>query len=99
MIEPSEIGFDNDPEVGDSDIDCESYDGHMFPTCYDQHDGTDFMLRGGFSTMDDGSTPVLAAAPGEVIATHDGEFDRCRLNPETYESSAKAMTTSLPRTM
>lgn len=42
---------------------------------YSQHDGTDYAV-GSFAGMDAGR-PVLAAAPGVVIAAHDGEFDRC----------------------
>jgi murein DD-endopeptidase MepM/ murein hydrolase activator NlpD len=42
---------------------------------YDNHSGTDIGI-GGFPAMDSGRV-VLAAAPGRVIATHDGEFDRC----------------------
>lgn len=74
------IGFDNDPLPGESDLDCLSYDGMPFPRCYDDHTGTDFLLRGGFTTMDDGSADVFAAADGEVVFVHDGEFDRCALN-------------------
>jgi hypothetical protein len=74
------IGFDNDPLPGQSDLDCVSYDGQPFPRCYDDHTGTDFLLKGGFTQMDNGSADVLAAADGEVVFVHDGEFDRCALN-------------------
>lgn len=74
------VGFDNDPLPGDSALDCLSHDGQAFPYCYDDHTGTDFMLRGGFTTMDHGSADVLAAAEGVVVFTHDGEYDRCALN-------------------
>jgi hypothetical protein len=80
MIMLPVIGFDNDPAAGWSDADCDNYLGQPFPYCYDQHTGTDFLLDGGFATMDAGSTAVLAAAPGEVIDVRDGEFDRCRLD-------------------
>jgi len=80
MIDLPVIGFDNNPAAGSSDLDCESYLGQPFPFCYDQHNGSDFMLKGGFPTMDAGSTEVRAAAPGEVIEAHDGEFDRCRVD-------------------
>lgn len=43
---------------------------------YDNHRGTDIGI-GGFAAMDSGSRVVLAAAPGKVIAAHDGEYDRC----------------------
>jgi murein DD-endopeptidase MepM/ murein hydrolase activator NlpD len=74
------VGVDNDPEVGRSDLDCVSHEGSPFPSCYDDHDGTDFILAGGFATMDDGSAGVFAAAEGEVVLVHDGEFDRCALD-------------------
>jgi hypothetical protein len=80
------IGFDNDPEVGSSDLDCTNYQGLPFPACYDDHSGTDFILAGGFETMDEqGSAFVYAAAEGEVVLVHDGEFDHCALNVLTFE--------------
>jgi len=42
---------------------------------YDGHNGTDIGLDG-FYAMDEMKTPILAAAPGIVSYTHDGEFDR-----------------------
>jgi hypothetical protein len=74
------VGFDNDPLPGESDLDCVSHAGEPFPFCYDDHTGTDFLLRGGFTTMDNGSADVFAAADGEVVFVHDGEYDRCALN-------------------
>lgn len=74
------VGFDNDPRPGQSDLDCVSYDGEPFPRCYDDHEGTDFILLGGFTTMDNGSAAVFAAADGEVVFVHDGEYDRCALD-------------------
>lgn len=74
------IGVDNDPAVGESDLDCVSYDGEPFPRCYDDHTGTDFLLKGGFAAMDAGSAAVFAAADGEVVLAHDGEYDRCALD-------------------
>ena len=41
---------------------------------YNGHHGTDISIRN-FYDMDEG-VPVLCAAPGVVIYTHDGEFDR-----------------------
>jgi murein DD-endopeptidase MepM/ murein hydrolase activator NlpD len=41
------------------------------------HEGTDFALIGDFTAQDQGRD-VVAAADGIVVATHDGEFDRCR---------------------
>jgi len=43
---------------------------------YGGHRGTDFAPYGSFTAMDDGRD-IVAAAPGEVITAHDGEFDRC----------------------
>lgn len=80
---PGVIGFDHDPEPGWSDADCTDYQGRSFPYCYDDHSGSDFILTDGFAAMDAGSAAVVAAAAGEVIETHDGEFDRCRADLES----------------
>jgi len=73
------MGFDHDPEVHDGayQVLCTDYMGRAFPHCYDEHDGSDFMLEGGFDAMDAGSTPVIAAAPGTVIVAEDGNYDHC----------------------
>jgi len=42
---------------------------------YDGHDATDIGI-GGFYAMDEMKTPILAAAPGIVSYSHDGEYDR-----------------------
>ncbi|SVE45053.1 uncharacterized protein METZ01_LOCUS497907, partial [marine metagenome] len=42
---------------------------------YDGHQGTDVVI-GGFYYMDEMETPIVAAAPGIVTYSHDGEFDR-----------------------
>lgn len=76
------IGVDHDPEVqqgGASSAICTSYDGRVFPWCYDEHHGSDYTLDGSFETMDNGSATVLAAAAGMVISVHDGEYDRCHI--------------------
>jgi len=75
-------GFDHDPEVQNPGLEsgiCTNYDGRTFPWCYDEHDGTDYLLRGDFDTMDAGSTQVVAAADGEVVSTADGHYDRCHI--------------------
>ena len=89
LAEPERIyqstGVDHDPEVQSNPIAqvvCTSYDGRAFPWCYDEHRGTDYLLEGGFGAMDHGSTPVLAAADGEVISTEDGHYDRCHVDVE-----------------
>lgn len=74
------IGVDHDPvvqEPGIAELQCTDYLGRAFPNCYDEHDGTDFVLKGGFAQMDEASPFVLAAAPGTVIAAEDGHYDRC----------------------
>ena len=50
-----------------------------FPYCYDQHDGSDFLLVDGFTTMDEGSVDVLAAADGVVISIEEEQYDRCQI--------------------
>lgn len=59
----------------------------LFPYCYDDHDGTDFMLIDGFGMMDMGSADVVAAADGVVISVHDGEYDRCHTDLVTQDVS------------
>ncbi|MBU0553560.1 M23 family metallopeptidase [Myxococcota bacterium] len=51
-------------------------DWHCGDNTYAGHRGTDFGIIGRFDAMDEGRD-VVASAPGEVIAAHDGEFDRC----------------------
>lgn len=58
--------FDHDPGPGAADFFCG-------PLSYDGHDGTDFALPT-LRMMEDGVS-VLAAAPGRVVATRDGEAD------------------------
>lgn len=81
------VGFDHDPVVqADTAVGrltCADYLGRAFPHCYDEHHGTDFILRGGFSAMDAGSATIHAAAPGEVVDTEDGHYDRCRASAAT----------------
>jgi murein DD-endopeptidase MepM/ murein hydrolase activator NlpD len=76
------IGVDHDPVVQTSVLGaalCDDYLGRPFPHCYDEHDGSDFMLEGSFEAMDAGSPEVVAAADGTVVETHDGEYDRCHV--------------------
>lgn len=76
------VGVDHDP-VDHSDgpmaegLLCTAYDGRPFPACYDEHRGSDYILEGGFDTMDDGSATIVAAAAGTVIEVSDGNYDRC----------------------
>ena len=72
------VDHDGVPADGSlSQISCLNYAGQGFPGCYGDHDGSDFMLSGGFATMDAGSASVVAAADGVVVEVHDGEYDRC----------------------
>jgi hypothetical protein len=58
--------FDHDPGEGAKDFTCG-------PLSYDGHDGTDFAVPTR-AAMAEG-VGVLAAAPGKVVATRDGEAD------------------------
>lgn len=73
------VGVDHDPQEydGAEDLICTAYDGRPFPACYDEHDGSDYLLDGGFEAMDAGSATVLAAAAGQVVLVTDGNYDRC----------------------
>lgn len=73
------FGVDHDPAVhtGIARYMCRDYQDRGFPWCYDEHDGSDFMLDGGFDTMDNGSARIVAAAGGVVTAVEDGHYDRC----------------------
>ena len=64
---------------------CTNFEGQHFPFCYDGHRGSDFMLGGGFSTMDNGSAEVVAAAGGLVEAAEDGHYDRCHGSAVTLD--------------
>ena len=74
------IGVDHDPVVqedGIQELICTDFDGLGFPNCYDEHDGSDFIMEGSFETMDAGSATILAAADGVVVYAEDGHYDRC----------------------
>jgi len=81
------LGVDHDPEVheGIEQILCTNYAGE--PWCYDEHDGTDYLLDDTWEAMDSGSVWILAAADGVVIDTHDGEYDRCHGDLTTFDVS------------
>jgi len=70
------IGVDHDP-TSTSRILCENYEGRGFPGCYDEHEGTDFMVWGGFETTDAQDIRVVAAAAGTITRIEDGHYDRC----------------------
>ena len=74
------VGVDHDPAVYDEGLaaaQCWDYLGRAFPWCYDEHRGSDYLLADGFTAMDAGSTPIVAAAPGVVVEAEDGNYDRC----------------------
>lgn len=55
-IDPSIIlGMDHLVVPSSERTQCQSYAGLAFPFCYAGHQGTDFILEGGFKTMDAGS--------------------------------------------
>lgn len=72
------VGMDHDHLHGSNKAVCENYRGASAPFCYNGHRGTDFLLIGGFHTMDRGSAEVVAAASGVVEKVIDGNYDRCR---------------------
>lgn len=77
LINPHLIfGVDHDDLSGQR-IRCLNYEGLPFPRCYDDHQGSDFLLINGFMTMDSGSATVVAALGGTVLAAVDGNYDRC----------------------
>ncbi|MBA2322192.1 MAG: M23 family metallopeptidase [Deltaproteobacteria bacterium] len=76
------VGVDHDPVVQTGILAaglCDDYLGRPFPHCYDEHDGSDYLLDGGFPAMDAGSPDVVAAEDGVVVDAHDGEYDRCHV--------------------
>jgi len=86
-MNPPIIGFDHDPDVyeGIERAYCTDYMGRGFPHCYDEHDGSDFMLDGGFDAMDAGSVAIVAALAGTVVETDDGNYDRCHSDMSTQD--------------
>lgn len=83
----STLYVDHDPVVQEDTplgrTRCLDHAERAFPYCYDEHDGTDYILAGGFSAMDAGSQPVRAAAAGVVVSTADGNYDRCHASAAT----------------
>ncbi len=86
-VAPPVVGFDHDPEVqeGVYRLVCADYQDRAFPHCYDEHDGSDYILDGGFDAMDADSATILAAADGVVVSVEDGHYDRCHGSMETME--------------
>lgn len=88
LFEPP-IGVDHDPAVyeGVEKALCKNYDGEPFPGCYDEHDGSDYLLLGDWEQMDAGSATIVAAADGVVVSAEDGHYDRCHGDVNTFGSS------------
>lgn len=77
-IDPSIIlGMDHLAVPSKERTQCQSYAGLAFPFCYAGHQGTDFILEGGFKAMDAGSAWIVAARAGRVVEVEDGHYDRC----------------------
>jgi murein DD-endopeptidase MepM/ murein hydrolase activator NlpD len=108
LADPAEfdqvIGMDHDPVVQDDmgalgAAICDDYLGRAFPYCYDEHEGSDFILAGSWAKMDAGSVDILAAADGVVVETVDGNYDRCHadlsagdVSCDGYEMKANRVT-------
>ena len=87
-IDPSYVmGVDHDPAVheGAEELLCTAYNGDGYPSCYDEHEGTDFNLAGGFEAMDAGSATITAAYDGFVEVVIDEHYDRCHLEEGGFE--------------
>jgi Peptidase family M23 len=76
MLQPI-VHVDHDPVDKPLAVECVNYKGLAFPWCYDEHRGTDFLLKSSFGTMDANDVRVIAAADGVVTKTVDGNYDRC----------------------
>jgi len=83
------MGVDHDPEdhEGAYQVVCSDYLGRPFPHCYDGHDGSDFLLEGGFDAMEADSATIIAAAPGIVVRIEDGHYDHCHGDINTFDVS------------
>ena len=81
------VGIDHDgiDQGANGRLVCQNYADRPFPFCYDGHEGTDFMLRGGFRAMDAGSAWIVAAAGARVIEVVDGHYDRCHADIESAD--------------
>lgn len=76
------IGMDWDRAAKSDKRRCQGYRAKDFPNCYDQHEGTDYMLLGWFPQMDlQVGTDVVAVAPGKVTAIEMGKPDHCFADP------------------
>ncbi len=87
------IHMDHDREPAGNELACQPY----FPglLCYDNHEGTDFSLIGGFWKQDDKSVWAVAAAKGVVMAKTESNFDRCQADLNPLDCSESVCTTVL----
>ncbi|MFZ5479749.1 MAG: M23 family metallopeptidase [Myxococcota bacterium] len=90
------VGVDHDPaDYSDGSFAeqtiCRNYDGRGFPWCYDGHEGSDWLLEGGFDAMDAGSATIVAAAAGVVTEVVDGHYDRCHATTEGIDCDGHEM--------
>lgn len=83
------VGYDHDRAAAGSVLTCKGHYGDGFPKCYDQHEGSDFMLEGWFPGMDFAKNEVLTATGGLVLEVADGNGDRCFAGPVKEEGSWK----------
>lgn len=79
------IGVDHDTSTGVFEGDCKNFYNRPFPGCYDQHEGTDFMLLGHRLAAKHG-IDAIAAAAGTVVKVSDGFTDRCHWDPTASDS-------------
>lgn len=78
---PWVIGVDHNETPSTRSTKCTNYRGkHNFPYCYAGHEGSDYMLTGGFMMMHLGVN-VRAASGGVVMHVEDGHGDHCFANP------------------
>lgn len=77
FLEKPVVHVDHDPADDPLDVTCTNFENRGFPWCYDEHTGTDYLLRMGFATMDKHDVQVVAAAAGVVTQAVDGNYDRC----------------------
>lgn len=93
LADPSQfdtlVGMDHDPAVysGAEQLICLDRAERTWPHCYDEHDGSDYLLTGSWDAMAAGSVEVLAAADGVVTSIEDGNYDLCHGDPTTLENS------------
>jgi len=71
------VHVDHDKKTDGTNTLCTNYAGKGLPWCYDGHDGTDYLLKWSFSTMDKHDVQVVAGAAGVVTEAVDGNYDRC----------------------